>query len=270
MLVNRINNISNSMYFGVNLKSPKLNYSNDDFFIKIKGYGRNEFWAEKVKATADTAVNLIRKETSAENVLKYVTAGVRNANMESSNVYKRENTGVLRVNRDGWKSSPNAVLAYTPYYLDRYAAYSDRLHEVYWQPLKNPFTTKLGMTRPYNEFELQHSNPLYINNALNHIFNLCKKVYPKFIKQEITQSDMPELNETIAEIRWVLAHSTPWKRGSDAISNVFMRALYKSVGVKSYPVKKSTSLDMEAYCTELSEYKKNFVNYFEKPPEIVE
>lgn len=61
-------------------------------------------------------------------------------------------------------------------------------------------------------------------------------------------------------MRWILAHATPWERGSDAIANVLMRAMYKSVGVKSYPLAKGVSLDMEAYCTNLADYKKDSQN----------
>ena len=49
-----------------------------------------------------------------------------------------------------------------------------------------------------------------------------------------------------------------------------MRAMYKSLGIKSFPIKRGISLDLEAYCTEMSDYKKNFGNYFEKPPQIIE
>ena len=113
-------------------------------------------------------------------------------------------------------------------------------------------------------------NNVRINSSLDYIFNLCKKLFPKFIHQDIKTSDLGEFNSTVAEIRWILAHSTPWLRGSDAISNVFMRAMYKAAGIKTYPLIKGTSLDLEAYCTELSEYKKKFPAYFEKPPEIIE
>ena len=84
------------------------------------------------------------------------------------------------------------------------------------------------------------------------------------------QSQLDDVNNDIAEIRWIMAHATPWERGSDAISNVFMRVMYKSLGIKSHPLKKGISLDMEAYCTELGDYKKRFPEFFEKPPEIVE
>ena len=81
---------------------------------------------------------------------------------------------------------------------------------------------------------------------------------------------MNDINNSIAEIRWILAHATPWERGSDAISNTFIRAIYKAAGIKAYPLKKGVSLDLEAYCTNLTDYKENFTDYFIKKPHIVE
>lgn len=49
-----------------------------------------------------------------------------------------------------------------------------------------------------------------------------------------------------------------------------MRSMYKAVGVKTYPISKGVSLDLEAYCTELPDYIRKFPKYFEKAPEIVE
>ena len=88
--------------------------------------------------------------------------------------------------------------------------------------------------------------------------------------KEVREEDLTDINSMIAEIRWILAHATPWERGSDAISNTFMRSVYKAAGIKTYPLKKGVSLDLEAYCTELKDYKKNFANYFLRKPEIVD
>ena len=95
---------------------------------------------------------------------------------------------------------------------------------------------------------------------------LIGKYKPESVKGE----DLNDINERIAEIRWILAHLTPWVRGSDAISNIYMRALYKALGVKSYNLAKGTSLDLEAYCTSLDEYKKDFSRYFVRKPIVVE
>jgi len=254
--------------FTANLKSPKLRFRREDFFVNIKGYGRDLQWARQAKDTADTAVMLIRKDTDAENVLKFISAGVRKANSCCESCYKRENSGVLRINRDGWLSEGKAFKAFTPYIFEKYLGYAVRLNKLFEAPLLNPIK-RIDLTRPYDG-QLKHGDALYINNALDYVFKLSKKIFPKYVHKDIKAENLDDVNSTIAEIRWVLAHSTPWKRGSDAISNIFMRALYKSIGIKTYPLKKSVSLDLEAYCTELSDYKKLFPTYFEKIPEIVD
>lgn len=264
-------NPSNSTAFGVNLNSPKLKYNKQDFFVRIRGYGQNPLWANKTIETANTAVTLIRKDTAPENVLKFIAAGIAKANKFCLEMYKRQHSGLLRTYRDGWKSDEDGWGTLATGYGDktRYKNYQERLDKVCKKPLIRP-NENIGMTRP-NEYRLlRHSKAEDINSSLDYTLKLCEKIFPKFIHQDIRQEDLKEVNKTIAEIRWVLAHATPWSRGSDAISNVFIRAIYKAIGVKTYPLKKGVSLDLEAYCTQLSDYKGNFSSYFEKPPEIVE
>ena len=254
--------------FCANFNSPKLKFKQADFFVKIRGYGKNKEWAKTVIETADTAVNLIRNNTSAENILKYITKGVADANLYELSLAKREKTGILRAKRPGWHYVEDTEIL-TGYEKGRYKSYAQRLDIVEKNPLSEP-NLQIGMTRPTGYQDILHGKSIYINNSLDYVFNLCKKLFPKYIKQDIKPGNMDEFNSTVAEIRWVLAHSTPWLRGSDAISNVFMRAIYKAAGIKTYPLAKGVSLDMEAYCTELSEYKKKFPAFFETPPEIIE
>ena len=126
------------------------------------------------------------------------------------------------------------------------------------------------MSRPNEDSDIKHGEPELINNSLDYTIKLFKNVIPRFIHGELTSKDLPLINDTVAEIRWVLAHATPWLRGSDTISNVLMRAIYKAVGVKTYPPAKGVSFDMEAFCTNLEDYKKKFPTYFEKAPEVIE
>ena len=99
-------------------------------------------------------------------------------------------------------------------------------------------------------------------------FNLKKNYISK--AEKISDKDLPDINSEVAEIRWIMAPSMPWERESNAISNVFMRSLYKSMGIKAYPIKKGISLDLEAFCTPLKKYKQNFGTYFEQPPHVVD
>lgn len=265
----QINNI-NSPNFCANFKSPKLRFKQEDFFIRIKGYGEDKKWAKEVKESADNAVRMLRDNTEPEYVLKYIATSTRFAERHNKNLYKTENTGILRTERDGWHSRECDI--FTPYNSEKYKSYSERLVEVNSHPLNDPYRRHIALSRPANFFtgKIFHGSYANINIALDYVFKLCKDIFPKFVKNDIKPKDLPELNSTIAEMRWVLAHSTPWVRGSDAISNIFMRAIYKSVGVKTYPIKKGVSLDMEAYCTNLDDYKKLWTTYFDKTPEIVE
>ncbi len=265
----QISNVT-STNFCANFKSPKLRFKQDDFFIRIKGYGQNRQWAQEVKGNADIAVKMLRDETEPEYVLKYISTSTRIANRHDLNLYKRENTGILRIERDGWQSRECDI--FTPYDIPKYKNYTNRLVEVNSHPLDDPYSRQISLSKPANFFtgKIFHGSYANVNIALDYVFKLCKEVVPKFIKNEIKQKDLPELNSKVAEMRWVLAHSTPWVRGSDAISNIFMRVIYKSVGVKTYPVKKGVSLDLEAYCTNLEDYKKLFHTYFDKAPEIAE
>jgi len=265
----QINNVS-SPNFCANFKSPKLRFKQNDFFIRIKGYGQDKDWAKEVKKNADTAVKMLREQQNPEDVLCYIAASTRYANRHDSNLYKKENTGILRTERDGWRSRECDI--YTPYTTEKYKDYEDRLVFVNRHPLSDPYSRQISLSRPANFFtgKIFHGSFANVNIALDYVFKLCKDIFPKFVKSDIKPKDLPEVNSKMAEMRWVLAHSTPWVRGSDAISNIFMRSVYKAVGVKTYPIKKGISLDLEAYCTNLDDYKKLWTTYFDKVPEIVE
>ena len=262
--------------FCANIKSPKLRFKQDDFFVKIRGYGRNSKWAEKIKETADLAVCLMRKDTSCENILKIITIGTIKANSYTLDLYKIHNTGILRTKRQGWKSVSDLtkIELHTNYsQTSRYHYYQTKLDNIIKNPLQNPFRDTIELTVPKikkKNHYLQHAPSKYVNNALELIFNKYKLFKQKYNYNDINISQMNNVNNDIAEIRWILAHATPWSRGSDAIANILMRAMYKSLGIKSYPLKKGISLDLEAYCTNLADYKKNFSGYFVKPSEIID
>ena len=148
-----------------------------------------------------------------------------------------------------------------------------RLNQTINKPLENPYSD-IELTRPkkdnfYGNF-IEHANPIYINSAFKRVNSLYDEIYNKYILKEAKKENLEDINSLIAEMRWILAHATPWERGSDAISNTFIRSIYKAIGIKTHPLKKGISLDLEAYCTNLKDYKNNFADYFSKKPEIVE
>lgn len=255
--------------FTANIKSPKLKFKREDFFVKIEGYGKDLDWADSVIKTTDNAVKEIREESKAESVLKLISDGVKkaNANILLADLRKIMTSGILRTNRKGWECRPEPC--YTLYEHGRYKSYAERLNMVCMYPLTET-PEGLSISRPKDFCEIEHGDWRQINNSLKYVFKSFQKIFPKYLQKDAQSENLSEINSTIAEIRWVLAHATPWLRGSDAISNAFMRAMYKALSIKSYPLKEGVSLDLEAYCTELEEYKKRFSEYFEKPPEIIE
>ena len=271
---------NNSISFNANLKSPKLRFVQKDFFVSIQGYGKNNEWANVVKKTADEAVVLIRKKTNLESVLHKIVAGIKSANQIPLDLMKRIHTGILRTQRDGWNSKSDwqkCDFLVTEYVHNiKYGIYSSRLDEKIEKPLKNPFKD-FELSKPVSDGDIleethyiQHASKKCINNAFKYLDEIYTDFKIKFVEKDCHEEDMPEINKEIAKMRWILAHAMPWERGSDAIANVLMRAMYKAVGAKTYPLAKGVSLDLEAYCTELEDYQNNFATYFEKPPTIIE
>ena len=280
MRITSINNYCSynfSPNFGVNLNSPKLKFSNKDFYVRIKGYGRDSSWAKIIKETADKAVTLMREKCDFENALRIITTGVVEANQIPLDLTRRKHSGILRIARNGWRHGSDWGSSIITYYnrsgKGKYTSYADRFDYVERHPLTNPYRD-ISLTRPVHDIDfgkfLEHGNARAINNAFTRLNNIYAKLYSDYILKDAKSADMPEINNSIAEMRWILAHATPWERGSDAISNTLMRSIYKAMGIKTYPLKKGISLDLEAYCTELKDYQQKFASYFDKPPMIVE
>ncbi len=264
--------------FGVNRNSSVLKYTNDDFFVHITGYGKNYKWVELIKQAADNAVNMICQNNTFDKILMNISECVRNANQIPLDISKRVHSGILRTKREGWRFGSNwqdqaLMTRYRAKGKNQYKGYAERLDKIIEKPLHNPYWG-ISLTKPYHGQVsgdiLWHGDSRKVNNALNKVGKLYEEFHKKYIQKDPTENDLQDINSLIAEMRWILAHSTPWERGSDSIANTFMRALYKSAGIKTYPLRRGVSLDLEAYCTELKEYKANFDSYFSKKPCIVE
>lgn len=275
--INTYNNYNNHT-LGFCAANPKsLVFKNEDFFVNIRGYGKNRIWADSVKKTANQAVQEIKKGSLADKILSNIAKGVKTANEFCRDLRKRQHTGILRTKRKGY-GSPGEweyIDLVTPI-TKPYCVYEKKFRIAADNPFKSPFydmqvaEIEKGDWLDY-DLRIVHPDSKLVNNALDRVggkyFNLKRDYITK--PENVTEENLPKINSDIAEIRWIMAHSMPWERGSDAISNVFTRALYKSMGIKSYPIKKDISLDLEAFCTPLNEYKQKFASYFEKEPEIV-
>ena len=254
--------------------SGRLDFLPSDFFVNIRGYGQNFEWAKELVLVANNAVSSITSKLPAESVLIGIADGVHQCNRLTCDINKMKNSGLLRVRRPGWScvdDTPELLTRYSGQGVGRYRVYAKKLDHRILNPLCCPFFN-FGMTtvrmRDNVKF-LKHGGCLYVNRALEMTYQRYNKLLAQYPNFKVNKEDLDNFNSSVAEIRWILAHSTPWVRGSDAIANVFVRSLYKSFGVKVHPLKKNVSLDLEAYCTELKDYKENFHKYFVKSPEIL-
>lgn len=271
-----INPYQKNFSFKANLNSPKLKLAQKDFFINIRGYGKNTNWAKSVKELTDKVVIMIREKEDCDKILQFIAKGIKTANQIPLDIKKRQHSGILRTNRDGYKCDTvwagNGLI--TEYVGNsRYSIYADRLNKRIDKPLTNPFPD-IKLTVPEAESlktrYLHHAPAYSINNALDLVKYQYNALHKRLKPEAVTSKNLKEINNRIAKMRWILAHATPWQRGSDAISNVFMRALYKAFGVKAGESAKEISFDLEAYCTNLQDYQNKFPTFFKKTPEVIE
>lgn len=244
----------------------------ENFFIDIEGYGKDMAWANSMQQTTDYASSLIKKGKSLDEVLSSISGDTRQ--LDLSNVTdpdKVTTSGILRENMPRWQRG-----AHTPYTEDgKYGIYKDRFDKLMWKNEKQG-----GLHNPYPDMELTRigsspdgpcmMHPPYSKAALQHVDDIYQEIQQKYMGKKLTQADLKEINEKVAEMHWILAHSMPWARGSDCIANAFVKSVYEALGIKTYPPAKNVSFDLEAFCTELSDYKKKYSSYYSKPPEIAQ
>lgn len=265
--------------FKSNPSSPKLLFKEIDFFINMKGYDKDLDWAKKVIEITDKASQCMRRNMRFDNILARIANNMRKA-VKHLDKDRKNHTGILRVKRKGYGVKGDWSELATPYFLrfnpntSPYISYKERFDRIKNSPLKTTYDG-VGLTRmlsSYTRSEMVHGSNDKVNSALDKVCGIYEMLQEKYIShpEDVTKNSLKEINASIAEIRWILAHATPWERGSDSISNCFMRAMYKAMGIKTYPAAKGVSFDLEAYCTELEDYKKKFAKYFSKPPEVIE
>ena len=263
------------MNCSASFKKNAYKFCKQDFYIKLPGYGKDSRWAEKIVQTAEEAEMLIRRGWSFENVLKKISIGVSEANKIPLDLARREHTGILRTDRDGWKSESSwkglpLITKYGKKFGNKkYNAYEARLDACIESPIRSVHQD-VALTRPEvfaGVKQIRHGDSKNINGSFRLLSKLHSFVLKQYLSKDLNENDLKVINNAIAQIRWILAHTTPWERGSDSISNVYMKAMYKALGIKTYPPARGVSFDLEAFCTNLSDYRKNFYMYFEKKPE---
>lgn len=245
-----------------------MKFSPEHFFIRIDGYGKNENWARKVALVTDKASAMILSGENYDKVLSEICFytkqnALNNPKTDKGNI---ELAGSLRLMHPNCSTSslmtqycPNSRYGIT--YSEKFKKFKDP-EKALKSPYKDLHLTRIIVNKNDElKGRMQHvgsSDTIYCFKYVEKLYNELrdslhseKKANKKIIKK-------------IAKIHWILAHNAPWGRGSDSIVTIFVKSLIKSFGYKFGPIKEGLSLDLEAFCTELKDYEKNYAKYYDE------
>ena len=119
---------------------------------------------------------------------------------------------------------------------------------------------KIGVDDDYDKSYgvFVHTEVQNIKKDLKHVTTLFEKVR----KSELSKKN---LLKEMAKIHWWMSHLMPYKRGSAAITEMLIKAMFLT---KSYRIawKPKTAPDLEALCTtKMDDFIKNYPNLIEFP-----
>lgn len=245
----------------------------EDFYIDIKGYPKNREWAEFMAETSKFAALKIKDGTSFEHSLKQIAEDYSDYLALSarlvSDLDKVQYTGVSRLGTQKYD-------LITPYGSNsgRYQTYYERFRAKYAQQQK-----KKRSCETFNPVTILHYESSKSGNILHSAENvrpgmersreIFNELTSKYLNKPLNNKDIREINSKMAELHWFLANSTPYLRGSDCITNTFIKSLYNALGFELSPAKSGVSFDLEAFCTTKEEYIKNYTNLYQNPPKYV-
>lgn len=263
--------------------NEKLIQEPENFFINIEGYGRNYKWARYMKEACNYAALLIRNGESFENVLDTIAQDCQNCaflNVKTCGDFEKAwRTGVLRDEKTpttlatpydmsgikygayGLKYSLKALSASTNSVVKQFSAKTPEMF-----PDFRP--TRIFFYPQRNEGKLFH--PMNgVKPALNYSKEIYENLLENYTNRKLNKKEIKEVNSQIATIHWLMAHGVPYHRGSDSITNVFVKALYNALGFELDCAKENISFDLEAFCSELDEYRKKYTKLYEKEPKYI-
>ena len=229
------------------------------FFTRLESLkGRNGInftWATAVNDISKNAAKKIQQSENFDDVLKYIAEKYRNCSGGS------EKIGKYRGNN-----------------FDHYecvTGYGDRGFNYYTEYI--PRFTNRKRISPYKDMALTHIQPsdclmvhpycAEVNNNMkyaNACYDKLKLLISKAQTTKMSQAESKQFDNLSAELYYILANTMPFSRGSNGISDVLIRSLYKSVGKELPALNKNVSLDLEAFCMPLDAYQSNWNKFFSK------
>ena len=241
-------------------KNDKQVLDIDTYFIKMLHYAQNLKWAKDINNLTYIASTSILENDDFEDILNIIENGVAYASRDfgMSDWYSKK--------RQYPHTFPILCGARGEEYLNRYKLhlknndeYKPKANKEYKDANINKITTK--SKNGIGEVFIIHDAPR--EDKINNI-ELIKKEFEKL--RRIENPTSYEINRSCAIIKWLFSQETPYDRGSDAISNVLIRAIQHAYNIKISPLKDGISLDFEAFDTDLDDYIARFPYFFKQLP----
>ena len=248
-------------------KREQLKLKPEAFFIKMKHFGQNNMWAERMCDISDYATELIRNGESFEYVINTIAeegAELNYSLFDGINKAKAEDFGVLRTTQDNLSTTFARKK-------NKYGEYVKKFKKLTKSEEDKTFSVKTPKefpNLPKTELKLNTLNGEMIHPSGKNTFitmHYAKELYDKIIHSK--NKNIIPLNENIAKLHWVFAHGMPFKRGSDSIANILVKSIYRANDVKIGGLREDTSLDLEAFSTNLNEYIEKYPYLYELPPQ---
>ena len=227
------------------------------------------------------AALMIKNHAKFEDVMDLISQDVSNCsflNVESAIDFEKAlNAGVLRTE----EGISTCLLTSFDLSGIKYGAYGKRYVEKAIKASKNTVAKEFSVKIPeqYPDFvptkiycvsgksggKLVHRSK-GVKSALKYSREIYNDIVENYLGKKLTKKDLNEINKKIATMHWLLVHSVPYLRGSDAIINVFIKSLYCALGIELSAPREGISFDLEAFCTELKDYVKEYPKLYESEP----
>jgi hypothetical protein len=244
--------------------------------INERKYGKNIQWASETNKISSSAEVLIRNGATFDEVMDNIAYDYRGydeatqleSNSDMDKTDRRRGSGLYRGN---WESQAHyAYGASTPFSQHSYGSYYDRFNRLLGVERVSPYSdiklTQLGtidrgncMLHPINDV---------VNPGMRHIRARFDELRPLIDRVQnggiLTPSEMLMADNKISEMYYIMANVMPWARGSNGISDIFMRSIYQSLKIDKPALAHGVSLDLEAFCQSLDEYNRNWNSFFVK------
>lgn len=253
------------------------------FFSRIESneqlYGKNIQWAHEMDIIARSAEFLISKGESFDSVMSHISMMYRDYDMSKtldSNQGisdRRQFSGVDRSYvPDSEFAQETGFGAITPFdEKDGYKEYYKRLMKLLNVKRKPPYPdvelTQVSMQCGYG-YVMGHPKNSSVSATMAHARERYEELSPLIEKVKnggtLTAQEKAIAHDKISEIYFLTANAMPYHRGSNGIADIFMRSIYKELGIEMPALKQGVSLDLEAFTMDMDEYKKKWLTFYEK------